>query len=164
MSSEEQDKTDLPQKNEPELIIPEEVQEIIKDLPEPQRKAVTAIFVGLSIKRQVFRSPIPPPDILKGYNEIIPNGADRILKQSEQQTQHRIQTETTVITRELQQGDRGQHYGFIIAIFGLLLSGFLIYTGHDTAGTILGGTDLIALVSVFVYGKYAQRKDLDSKK
>jgi uncharacterized membrane protein len=75
-----------------------------------------------------------------------------------------IQTERLVMTGELKQGDRGQLYGFVIAILGLLLSGFLIYTGHDTAGTILGSTDLIALVSVFVYGKYAQRKDLDSKK
>jgi hypothetical protein len=35
----------------------------------------------------------------------------------------------------------------------------LIFTGHDTAGTILGTIDLLGLVSVFIYGKYAERKE-----
>ena len=36
-------------------------------------------------------------------------------------------------------------------------------TGYPIAGTFIGSFDLIALVSVFVYGKHAQKVDLKEK-
>ena len=38
---------------------------------------------------EAFSGPIPPPDLLEKYNNIIPNGADRILAMAEQQQAHR---------------------------------------------------------------------------
>jgi len=149
-----------PEKETP-LIIPEELGPLLADMPEAQRKAVTAILLGISIKRHSFKSPMPPPDFLKGYNEIIPNGAERILAMSENQSEHRMQLEKTVIGSELSQSEKGQNYGLIIALSFLVGSVFLIYTGHDTAGGILGSFDLVALVSIFIYGKNGQKKSLN---
>jgi uncharacterized membrane protein len=46
----------------------------------------------------------------------------------------------------------GQLFGFIIALAFLLVSAWLINGGHEVAGVILGSVDLVALVTVFVYG------------
>ncbi len=65
--------------------------------------------------------------------------------------------ETNVTTEEQRQGSKGQNYGFIIAILFLVAASVLIGLGHDTAGTVLGTIDLVALVAVFVYGKIKQK-------
>jgi uncharacterized membrane protein len=41
----------------------------------------------------LFSGPIPPPDLLERYNQIIPEGADRILKMAEKQSAHRQKIE-----------------------------------------------------------------------
>ncbi|MDI9364060.1 MAG: DUF2335 domain-containing protein [Flavobacterium sp.] len=145
------------EKSESEGVIPEDVKFIIKDLPEPQQKAVMAISVLM--KKETFRSPLPPPDFLIGYNEALPNGADRIVSLIEQQSRHRMERERTVMDEEIRQSKSGQLYGFIIAMAFLIVSGFLIYSGHDVSGTIIGTIDLVALVGVFALGKLTKKED-----
>lgn len=42
------------------------------------------------VKQQIsFSGPIPHPDLLAQYDQIIPNGADRILLMAEAQSRHR---------------------------------------------------------------------------
>ena len=36
-----------------------------------------------------FMGPIPPPGILAGYNNVIPNGADRVIMMAEKEQAHR---------------------------------------------------------------------------
>ena len=134
-----------------------ELKVIIHDLPEPQQKAIQAILLVISSKKETYKSPMPPPDVLKGYNEAINNGADRILTMIEKQSNHRMNVEITIINRELNQSGRGQNYGFAISLLFLGVSAGLIYTGHDMAGTVLGTIDLIGLVSVFILGKFYQK-------
>ena len=135
-----------------------ELKVIIHDLPEPQQKAIQAILLVISSKKETYKSPMPTPDILNGYNKVIPNGADRILIMVENQSDHRMRMESITITRELNQSGRGQNYGLIISLSFLAVSAALIYTGHDLAGTFLGTIDLIGLVSVFILGKFYQKK------
>ena len=72
-----------------------------------------------------FSSPIPPPNILKGYNDIIPNGAERIIAQSEIQLNHRINLENFAVKAELKQSGRGQIFGFILGVIVLGLATIL---------------------------------------
>jgi hypothetical protein len=48
---------------------------------------------------------------------------------------------------------RGQLFGFLIAMLFLGASTAVVLAGHDVAGTILGTIDLVALVTVFVVGR-----------
>ena len=48
-----------------------------------------------------FSGPIPPPDILAKYNDILPGLADRIMKQAEAKTIHRIELENKVIQSDI---------------------------------------------------------------
>lgn len=159
----EVNKIETPPNLEPEIIIPEEVKPILKKLPPEEKNKMVSAMVGLSVNR-TWTGPIPPPDILAGYNDIIPDGAERILRMAEKQSDHRILMESTVINRELNQSGRGQNYAVFIVILVLIASFILVYTNHDVAGGVLGAVDLVALASVFVIGKYTQKKDLAKKK
>lgn len=61
-----------------------------------------------------------------------------------------------IIPGNLSQNKWGQIYAFIIAMSFLFTAGILIWLGHETSGTILGSINIIALASLFIYGKREQ--------
>jgi len=115
---------------------------------------------SVEITEASFRGPIPPPAILREYNEVIPDGANRILTMAETQSAHRIGLERRVIVGDDVRAYLGLGTAFIIAMFGLYLSYRVIMAGHDVAGAALGAVELASLVSVFVYGSRTRRREL----
>lgn len=91
------------------------------------------------------------------------DGANRILTMAECQTSHRIQLESIVVKGDDRRANWGLVTGFTIGIVIIILSFILVLKGHDTAGTILGTTDLIGLVGVFVYGRSARKRELQRR-
>jgi hypothetical protein len=53
--------------------------------------------------------------------------------------------------------------GLIVCLAFLGVAGYLVALGHDIAGTFIGTVDLIALVSIFVYGRQSQEKERQKK-
>lgn len=114
---------------------------------------------------QVIRQgPLPDPEDLAKYNQIIPEGADRIMKMAENQSAHRIEIEKVVISSQQVQSQRGQHFGLAIAIVGIGASVFLAMNGHDVVAGVLGGTTVVSLAIAFIEGKKAQQRDLQQKR
>lgn len=142
--------------------IPPDIQSIINQLgiDDPQKKQILAI----ALSRTFFSGPIPPPELLKQYNEIMQNGADRIVSMAENQSKHRMDLEKSVVTEELKQSKRGQIFGLTLVIFCIILAFILSITNHETVAGILAGSTVVSLATVFVFGKQAQKKNLDNKK
>ena len=137
----------------------------VKKLPPQTQKNIANYIFG--IEQRIIKThsgPIPCPDDLAQYNNIIPNGAERIMMMAEKQQEHRISIEGKIVNSQQNQSRLGQVFGFVIAIFFGLIAGILIYNGHDIAGTVIGSVDLVALVAVFVTGKYTQKKSLNENK
>jgi len=59
---------------------------------------------------------------------------------------------------------RGQLFAFIIAVIGLLGGLYLIATGKDRQGIYLFITIFASLVTVFIFGKIKQGRDLARKR
>jgi len=110
-----------------------------------------------------YEGPIPHPYILTQYNDIIPNGADRILAMAENQSAHRIQLEKAVVNSDILRAYLGLGSGFIVALTFLICSFILILNNQAFAGTVLGSIDLLALVSLFVYGTNERKKERSDK-
>ena len=110
-----------------------------------------------------FSGPLPPPEVLKKFDEVVPGAAERIIKMAEGQFTHRVELEKKVINSDIDNSRKGQLFGFIIAIIGLVFSFILIIVGYQLVGGILGGTTLVALVSVFVYGTTSRRNERRQK-
>ena len=60
--------------------------------------------------------PLPSPEILKAYDLVLPGLAERIVTQAENQSQHRMALEKTIIEGDSKRADRGQILGFILAL------------------------------------------------
>ena len=141
----------------PDLLIPDEVATILKDLPEAQQQAVRAVLIGVSYQR-LWQGPLPPPDLLKEYNDTFPDAAERIFGEVLRQTTHRIELEKQVIPEQIRQSNRGQVYGLVVALSFLLAAFILVALGHGMYGTIIGSIDLVALVTVFVIGRREEKR------
>ncbi|TAE38321.1 MAG: DUF2335 domain-containing protein [Sphingobacteriales bacterium] len=161
-----QDKRDYKDPSD-EAIIPEDIQTIIEDpeIPQAKRDRIIKAFIRITSIRQAssFSGPIPPPQILKGYNEVVKDGAERIVIMAEKQSNHRMQLEDHAIKEELKQSRLGQIFGFILGLVGFGLATTLAMFGHEAIAGIFGTTTILGLVTVFVLGKKAQQKDLSNK-
>jgi uncharacterized membrane protein len=109
-------------------------------------------------------APLPDPKELAAYNQIIPNGAERILKMAENQSAHRIEIEKIAVKSQQRQGFCGQLFGLIIGLSGLGLATYAAVEGQPWfGGTISSGT-LGSLVAAFLVSRNNQKRELEEKK
>jgi uncharacterized membrane protein len=106
-----------------------------------------------------FIGPLPPPGLLKGYENVCPGSAERILAAFEKQSEHRMKLEKTVVG-----GDSVRAYMGIVAAFLLcalieLLAYDLVRRGFQAVGAGLGVISLGSLVGTFVYGTRARSEE-----
>jgi hypothetical protein len=88
----------------------------------------------------LFSGPIPPPDLLDRYNQMIPDGANRILKMAENQSTHRQFIEKWAIVGGTILSYIGVLCAAVIAIGALYIGSDLIKSGHVIPGSVLGGS------------------------
>jgi uncharacterized membrane protein len=138
--------------------IQEELKRIEPDTK--KRDRILAVFESHSI---THRGPLPSPDSLRQYEQIVPGLAERIVKMAENQSSHRMDLEQKVVNDQLGESKRGQYFGFAIAVICLVATLYLALQNHDTVAGILGGTTIVGLVTVFVLGKREQKENLSNK-
>ncbi|MEK7565052.1 MAG: DUF2335 domain-containing protein [Patescibacteria group bacterium] len=112
---------------------------------------------------QSFSGPLPPPDILRQFDEVVPGAAERIIKMAEDQSTHRRELEKKVIDSDITRSKWGQILGFIIAISGLVVSAIVAVYGSALAGGIIGVGTLASLVGVFMYGSRTRSRERGEK-
>ena len=154
--------------NENEILV--KVNEIdpnlFEGLPDDRVRQIVAkvakVTRGYSISySHTHMGPLPDPNTLAGYNNVVSGGAERIFKEFEEQSAHRRNMEKRVIVCDNMLSVTGQIIAFIICLLFGGAGVYLIIQGFQWAGSIIATFDLVGLVSVFVYGKYAQKKGSD---
>ena len=110
-----------------------------------------------------FSGPLPHPALLAKYNEIIPNGAERIMAMAERQSTHREGIERLVIEENVASQKRGSIFAFIICLVAIVGGFVLIATGKDAYGLASIVASLATLAGVFVYAKRQQRREREEK-
>lgn len=133
-------------------------------VPMDSNFAITAFGDGSGIVSASYEGILPPPNLLKGYNDIEPGAAKQIISWVTEETKHRRQQEKgesehrrRLETKAMDLGEKALDAGIKRAyigmglawplMIGVVVSGsLLVYTGHDTAGTtiVTSGLGLIA--------------------
>lgn len=151
------DKLPKPSLKELERQIVKTNPEIFKGVSEKKKieilKIFSATYVMASVEQKYHRGPLPSPDKLKEYAQVIPNGAERIMAMAEKEQEHRMKIENYAIPEQIKIAKRGQTYGLIIGLASVLIAGTCIMFGHEWPGAIFGATGIVGLVSVFVIGR-----------
>lgn len=131
--------------------------------PRPAAPQLQAAAFQVIEEHESYAGPIPHPDLLRRFNEIVPGAAERIIAMAESQQRHRQDLERTVVRGGSKRSWMGLFAGLIVTLAFLFVSAGLIRDGHEVAGSVLGTVDLVALVTVFVLGVTNQRQERQAK-
>lgn len=85
----------------------------------------------MAVQQKHWQGPLPAPEDLRAFNDIVPGGADRIIQRWEAESQHRHRFEER-------------------ALGGAL---FLGYQGHDWLAGTIATTTLGLVMTAFIAGK-----------
>ncbi len=108
--------------------------------------------------RFTFTGPLPPPEILAKYNEILPNAAERIISMAEGQAKHRQEQEKKIVSSETLNSKLGIIFAFIIAITAILAGAYLIYSGCEAGGLTTIISSLVVILGPFIYRQIQSHK------
>jgi uncharacterized membrane protein len=106
-----------------------------------------------------FSGPLPHPALLARYNEVIPNGAERIMAMAERQSIHRESLEAQVVAANVTSQARGSLYAFIICMVTIVGGFVLVGMGESIIGVSAIIGSLATLAGVFIISKREQRKE-----
>ncbi len=107
-----------------------------------------------SVSRGIqFSGPLPPPEALQRYENILPGAGDRIIRMAEIQQKHTHEEAMTAAKDVEAYMRRGQTCGVIVAPAAFATAAWLGHLGHSTTAAIVGGGAVVGLVSVFITGK-----------
>jgi len=146
-----------------EEVLKEKAPDVLKDIPVSKR----GVLAQVKIERHEISlraGPLPDPSELAAYNQVIDNGADRILKMAEAQSAHRIRIEVCVVQSQQRQAFIGQLSGLVIGISGLALATYAAVNGQPWFGAAIGGATLGSLVKAFLATRETQKRELSGKK
>jgi uncharacterized membrane protein len=123
------------------------------------------------IEARHFSGPLPPPEVLRQYNDILPGGAERIFTLAENRARHRQNLEQQIINAQIEdaraqraEARLGQIFAFLIGTIAIATGAWVAIQGAPWTGAFIGGGGVIGLVSVFVYGRRQEQRlpdDLD---
>lgn len=125
-----------------ELITIDSIVEEVERLPLEERQVVLE-------RLEIYQGDLPHPNILKGYNELYPDAAKKIIDNGIAESEHRRKMEDKYLSGNIASHKLGQFFGFIVAV--LVVGGgiYLIATGKQIAGSILTGTTALGLIGLF---------------
>lgn len=118
----------------------------------------------------VYYGPLPPPDDLKAYNEIVPDAAERMLAMAEKQAHHRQEMER----RQLELDRLGtltslrhERWGLVcgtVCVLALIAAALWIaWLGNTNAAAILGTGTLAGVATAFVVGTRARQRQVGTQ-
>lgn len=123
-----------------------------------------------SVESTYFAGPLPHPDVLKQYDNIVPGAANRIIQMAESQSKHRRDLEKKVIGSNIVNERIGMIFAFILTVLLLFFSGTLIYMDKPIEGLITLGIVIIGNAYNYISqkkqekeGEYSPKED-DLKK
>lgn len=101
-----------------------------------------------------FSGPIPPPSISKGYEEVLPGAADRIISMAEKQSQHRQHMEKEMIRIESRDSLLGIIFAFGLGIgcvvAAIVMSVVVPQSAGVIAGSVLGIAGISSIIATFI--------------
>lgn len=105
----------------------------------------------------VHSGPLPPPDVLRGYADLIPDAPQRFLAMAERSLEHGISTERRADDRAA----KGLWMGFAALLFLIVGALAAVFVGNTAAVGIFLGTAAVGVIGRFLPHLGSVSKDED---
>jgi uncharacterized membrane protein len=102
-------------------------------------------------------SPLPPPEMLAGYERVQNGLIDTIIEMTEREGEHRRDLEKRKLQAEIdsmQRDDvlisRAQIFAFSLSILAILIGGIVGIYGAQITGSIIGTSGVVGIIVAFI--------------
>ena len=104
----------------------------------------------------VSRGPLPAPEALAQYDNVLPGAAERILQMTEGQVRHRQNIETAIVNGDSRRAYLGIVLGTLVALGALGAAAYAISQGEALVGGGIVVVDIVGILGTYIYGTRAQ--------
>lgn len=87
-----------------------------------------------------YSGPIPPPNILAGYDQINPGFADRVMQLSEREQEHQHKSDDTIIKYIHSETITSLWLGSILSALLMLIGAFMILKSPSNVAIVIAGS------------------------
>ena len=123
-------------------------------------------LVAVQIARgSSFSGPLPPPEVLEGYERVQVGLAARIMEMAEREQghQHEIARQQIALAEResseaMTRSKIGLYLGAVVAIAFVAAAAAIAFFGHPYPAMVLGLTSVASIAGVFVYGAREQQR------
>lgn len=106
------------------------------------------------VQQQSWEGPLPTPDALRAFNEIVPNGAERIFSMAEREQAHRIAIEDRGQLATIREMRWGQWLGALISLAAIVGAIYLsISTGAVAVPLALLSVPVMSVARALLQGR-----------
>lgn len=120
----------------------------------PPNEGEREIYIEQSL---TWSGPIPPPEIVRGYNEVIPDGGERLFKQFELEAAHRRSVQSRAQTHNLIVALSGRAAALLFALASLGVAVLALNRNYPWVAVAFGSGTIALVVAAFT-GVLGQRK------
>jgi uncharacterized membrane protein len=110
------------------------------------------------IAAMFFQGPLPPPAVLRSYNDIIPGAAQDMHNLALEKARHEMEMDK----QHARTFRRAQWLTFFLALFLIVCGTTIILAGYAWAGATIITADLVGLVLAFLYGRRSESDSSES--
>jgi uncharacterized membrane protein len=115
-----------------------------------QRPALRLVTQTTKIEQRSFSGPLPSPDVLKGYGEIVPTAPERIVAMAEKQSSHRREAEMTALKGSISNERLAMLCGTIVILAMLGAAGWMVSKGVKDVAAILSAVPVVGIFAVLL--------------
>ncbi len=118
------------------------------------------ISYGVEVREyEAHSGPLPSPDVLKAYDDIVPGAAERIIRMAEKQLDHNIGYDQATLKCVNNSEKRGQWFGFILTIILIGAGVWATLEGQIAVACVIFGTAIAAVAGAFVSNMLRMKKN-----
>jgi uncharacterized membrane protein len=111
----------------------------------------------------LYSGPIPPPEVLRQLEKIVPGSAKQIVENSLSQTRHRQSLEMMTIKAGILHERIGVIVGGTVVLTAIIMGGLAAIAGNPVGAAFVAVGPLVGVATIFVYGTDSRRKERESK-
>ncbi|MFZ4580445.1 MAG: DUF2335 domain-containing protein [Myxococcota bacterium] len=120
----------------------------------PQLSGLSGLSVQVEHRLEQRSGPLPDPEALARYGEVVPNGAERIMALAERQASHRMDLERIALGGHLAASKWGQVFALVISLAALGSSVAIAFSTRDWKLAALPlSLSLLGVARAFVVGR-----------
>lgn len=138
--------------------------ELARVLPEEERQEVRQVVHNVTARYAAFRGPLPTPDLLGGYEDVVPGAGERILRMAEKEQEHRHAWEDRSLENERVYSLRGLRLGWLTSLSLALGAVAAAWFGEPVVGTALAAASATGMVWKLVQGRETATTTRDAGK